>query len=76
MIIYFVPGNLCTNAARIWFIINILIVFIDKVYRPALPVSAFVRFTLINDSLMQEINPIKNQIADLKDRGNALRGYL
>ncbi|PPD45072.1 MAG: peptide chain release factor 2 [Methylobacter sp.] len=25
---------------------------------------------------MQEINPIKNQIADLKSRGNALRGYL
>ncbi|CAA9889258.1 hypothetical protein METHB2_10098 [Candidatus Methylobacter favarea] len=25
---------------------------------------------------MQEINPIKNKIADLKSRGNALRGYL
>ncbi|WP_152976383.1 peptide chain release factor 2 [Methyloglobulus morosus] len=25
---------------------------------------------------MQEINPIKNQIADLKARGNSLRGYL
>lgn len=25
---------------------------------------------------MQEINPIKNKIADLKSRGDSLRGYL
>jgi len=30
----------------------------------------------IKKHTMQEINPIKNQIADLKSRGNALRGYL
>jgi hypothetical protein len=26
--------------------------------------------------VMQEINPIKNKIADLKSRGLSLRGYL
>lgn len=59
------------NATGLWFIINLFFkVFIDR------------RITLGIDCHwlkifpMQEINPIKNKIADLKSRGDALRRYL
>jgi len=38
--------------------------------------NAWYRLSLVKISPMQEINPIKNKIADLKSRGDALRRYL
>lgn len=33
-------------------------------------------FYPVNRQAMQELNPLYNQIKDLKDRHNGLRGYL
>jgi len=59
------------KASGLWFIINFFLqAFIGQRVMLGIDCHWF------GVPLMQEINPIKNKIADLKSRGDALRRYL